>query len=288
MRLSSLIGLYHSSRHNAVLALLGVLLLGPLHLAYALEAWRRRVRPHMDAWLAAAGEFEALLSLAGYAYEHPGDLFPEIVDGGPLFDGLGLGHPLIPAARCVRNDVRLDSEQRLLIISGSNMSGKTTMLRTVGVNAVLALAGAPVRATRLRLSVLAVGASVHVPSSLREGTSHFYAEMARLKAIADRLGGPAPVLFLLDELMHGTNSADRRIGSQAILRAFLSGGAIGMVTTHDLALADMVGEFGDSARNAHFEYQLADGAMVFDYRMHPGVVKGSNALQVMRSLGLDV
>jgi DNA mismatch repair ATPase MutS len=162
------------------------------------------------------------------------------------------------------------------------------MLRTVGLSTVLALAGAPVRSERFRVSPFSLGGSIHILDSLKEGQSHFYAEMARLRDIVGLLSGERPVLFLLDELMHGTNSSDRRAGAEAVLRKLVEGGAVGMVTTHDLALAEIVAGFGNRASNANFEYRLVDGQMIFDYRMRPGVVQKSNALEVMRSLGLDV
>jgi DNA mismatch repair ATPase MutS len=238
-------------------------------------------------WLAAMGELEALSDLAGYAYEHPDDPFPEVVDEGPRFDGEGLGHPLLPVERSVRNDLRL-GDVRLMIVSGSNMSGKSTLLRTVGVNAVLALAGAPVRATRLRLSPLAVGACMRVQDSLQEGLSHFYAEIKRLRQLVDLGGGPLPLLFLLDEVLHGTNSHDRRIGAAALIRGLVDAGGVGLVTTHDLALAQIAEELGPRAANVHFEDHLEGEKIVFDYRLRPGVVRKSNALALMRAVGLQV
>ncbi len=288
LRLRRLTDRYHTTKQNAILAVLGIFLLLPLHVAYAMEAWRRCVGPRIAVWLLAVGEFEALLCLGGYAYEHPKDPFPEMVEGEPFVEGTNVGHPLLLEATCVRNDVRLVPGEPLLIVSGSNMSGKTTYLRTVGVNTVLAQAGAPVRAERFRVSPLAVGCSIRILDSLQEGRSHFYAEMARLRDIVNSMGGDRGVLFLLDELMHGTNSGDRRIGAEAVLRKLVAGGAVGMVTTHDLALAEIVDTFDRRARNAHFEYRLVDGGMAFDYRLRPGVVEKSNALAVMRSLGLDV
>ena len=188
----------------------------------------------------------------------------------------------------VRNDVRLTGELRVLVVSGSNMSGKSTLLRTVGVNAVLAQAGAPVRARRLRLSPLEIGASIRIQDSLQAGVSRFYAEITRLGLIMRRAGEAPPVLFLIDELLHGTNSHDRRIGAEAIVRGLVERGAIGLVTTHDLALAHVADALGARGANVHFEDPLEDGRMRFDYRMRPGVVQKSNALALMRSIGLDV
>jgi DNA mismatch repair ATPase MutS len=264
------------------------LVLWSLQFAFAIEAWREQSGPAVRRWLDAVGEIEALGSLAAYAYEHPGDPFPEFHAGEAWLEGEGLAHPLLPESRAVRNDLKLGGELRVLIISGSNMSGKSTMLRTAGVNAVLAQAGAPVRARRLRLSPLSVGASIRIQDSLHEGTSRFYAEITRLRRILDLTAGAAPVLFLIDEFLHGTNSHDRRIGAEAIIRGLVERGALGMVTTHDLALAHIAETLGPRAANVHFEDHLENGRLSFDYRLRPGVVRKSNALELMRSVGLEV
>jgi len=256
--------------------------------ALAVEAWRARLGPRLGDWLQAVGELEALSSLATHAFEHPEDVFPEVGEGPPRFEGEGLGHPLLAEAACVRNDVSLGEHCRALVVSGSNMSGKSTLLRTVGSNAVLALAGAPVRARRLAVTPLAVGASIRVQDSLREGASRFYAEITRIARIVEQARGGAPVLFLLDEILHGTNSHDRRIGAEAIVRMLLEAGALGLVTTHDLALAQVADSLAPRARNVHFEDQLEDGRIRFDYRMREGVITRSNALALMRAVGLDV
>jgi len=274
-------------RRNQIFAPLAALTLWNTQCALAVEAWRAAHGRAVPTWLSTVGELEALVSLAGYGYEHPQDPFPEIVEAGPLFDGAGLGHPLLPDARCVRNDVRLDSEIRLLVVSGSNMSGKSTLLRTVGINAVLALSGAPVRAERLRISPLAVGATLRVQDSLQEGSSRFYAEIKRIRQLVEIADGPLPLLFLLDEVLHGTNSHDRRIGAEAIVRGLRDRGAVGLLTTHDLALS-RIAETSRGIANVHFEDHLEDGRITFDFKLRPGVVQKSNALELMRSIGLDV
>ncbi|HEX5269861.1 MAG TPA: hypothetical protein VFW33_05210, partial [Gemmataceae bacterium] len=205
-------------------------------LAYRLAAWRRRHGEALLRALPTLGAFEAMHSLAGYAYDNPADSFPEFLPGGPTFDAEALGHPLLPQGRCVTNDVRLDRGLALLVVSGSNMSGKSTLLRSVGVNAVLAQAGAPVRARRLRLSPLTVGATIRVQDSLTGGRSRFYAELLRVRQVIGLARGGRPLLFLLDELFAGTNSADRRAGAEAVARALVGAGAVGLLTTHDLAL----------------------------------------------------
>jgi DNA mismatch repair ATPase MutS len=209
------------------------------------------------------------------------------VSDGPCFDAEGLGHPLISRERCVRNDVNLVGGLRVLVVSGSNMSGKSTLLRTAGVNAVLALAGAPVRARRLRLSPLAVGATLRVQDSLQAGRSRFFAEITRVRRLLD-MARAGPLLFLLDEVFQGTNSGDRRQGAEAVVRRLVEAGALGLVTTHDLALTGIAERLAPRAANVHFEDRFENGAMTFDYRMRPGVVRCTNGLALMRAVGIEV
>jgi MutS domain V len=285
-RLQRLIELL-DSRDNLAMRLIGPLLLWTTQLAMAIEDWRQLSGPHVPRWLAAAGEIEALSSLACFAYEHPSDPFPNIVEGAPLFHAIAAAHPLLPESRSIRNDLHLSLDLRLIVVSGSNMSGKSTLLRTTGVNTVLALAGATVRAHALTISPMHLGASIRINDSLHAGASRFYAEITRLRdivALADR----GPVLFLLDELLNGTNSHDRRIGAEGVVRGLVQRDAIGLVTTHDLALAAIADSLKPAAENMHFEDHLEAGVMTFDYRIRPGVVEKSNALELMRAVGLDV
>lgn len=275
------------ARDNVVLRVLNAPLLYSVQVAFAAERWRRTHGANLRAWMNVVGEVEALLSLAGYSFEHPADPFPEFTSGPASFDAEQLGHPLIPSATCVRNDVSVTGETRLLLISGSNMSGKSTLMRAIGVNVILAMAGGPVRATRFRLTQLQLGASIRINDSLREGSSRFYAEITRLRQIFDLAGSDLPLLFLLDELLQGTNSKDRRIGAEGIVRALLARGAIGLITTHDLALTDITGA-GSHLHNVHFQDELENGKMKFDYTLRDGVVTKSNGLELMRSIGLDV
>jgi hypothetical protein len=306
------------SRRNAIFAPIGAMLYWTTHLALSVESWRRRVGGSVLRWLEIVGDLEALSSLAAYAFENPADPFPQLYEpvAGelPIYFGRGLGHPLIPISECVRNDIQLghpdvsDSEEagwQGYIVSGSNMSGKSTFLRTTGINIVLAFAGAPVRAESLAATRMQVGASIRVQDSLQEGTSRFYAEIKRLRLVLALTEGALdegavdegpsredrvslPVYFLLDEILHGTNSHDRRIGAEAVVRAFLERRAIGLVTTHDLALARIVDDQTLDLRNVHFEDRIEDGKMLFDYRLHEGVVERSNALELMRQVGLEV
>jgi len=188
----------------------------------------------------------------------------------------------------VRNSVRLNGATRVLLVSGSNMSGKSTLLRTVGINAVLAMAGAPVRAASLRMTPLAIGTRIRSADSLQEGRSNFYTEILHIKRVFELVGKEKSVLFLFDELLDGTNSNDRRIGAEKLLRTLVEAGAIGMVTTHDLALTEVGAAIGDGLKNVHFEDQVEHGKMKFDYRLREGVVRKSNAIELMRIVGLDV
>ena len=299
----------HDSYKNAVILPLALFLLGRVelalclgslfqlvrpHLALAVARWRTRHSRAVGQWLQTVARFEALSSLAAYRFEHSADPFPEIVAGDDgtgrpaVFDSRQLGHPLLSSSSMVRNDVRLDGLTQLLVVSGSNMSGKSTLLRTVGINAVLALAGAPVRAAALRLSPVAIGATLRIQDSLLEGRSRFYAEITRIRELADAARGPVPLLFLLDELFHGTNSHDRLAGASGVLRSLIDRGAIGLITTHDLALVALADGLSPRAVNVHFEDWFEGDDMRFDYLMKPGPVTHSNALALMRTVGLEV
>lgn len=273
---------------NEMLIFVAAFIMWNTQVSYAIEAWRKRNGAFVEGWLKTVGEMEALCAVAGYAFEHPEDPFPEIVEGPAVLEAEDAGHPLLPRAQCVPNSVAFIEGLQLFVISGSNMSGKSTLLRTIGTNVVLALAGAPVRATRMRLSRLAIGATLRVQDSLHGGTSRFYAEVRRLRDIMELTEGPLPVLLLLDEILYGTNSHDRVIGAEAVIRGLVERGAIGFVTTHDLALATVADSLAPRAANAHFEDRLEDGKMFFDYTLRPGVVQRSNALALMRAVGLKV
>jgi MutS domain V len=288
-RLARLAGLIEL-RRNQIFAPLALLMFWSTQLAMAIESWRSQSGQSVAGWLRSVGRFEAACALASYAFERPKDPYPTFEEGGPAFEAEGIGHPLIPDDRRVGNDVSLgcSDSPRVMLISGSNMSGKSTLLRSVGINTVLAQAGAPVCAQSLRMSALMIGATLRVQDSLQEGKSRFYAEIVRLRQVVDLANQKTPLLFLLDEILHGTNSHDRRAGAEALVRGLAQRGAIGLVTTHDLALADIVDRLGVRAANVHFEDHLEGDTMIFDYVMRPGVVAKSNALALMRAVGLDV
>ncbi|MGE3490306.1 MAG: mismatch repair protein, partial [Vicinamibacterales bacterium] len=315
------------SRHNAFARLLEIPSLFTVQVGFGAEAWKARDGARLRDWVDVVGEMEALLSLAGYAYEHPDDVFPEIVEstasgggnpalsavapaakaeglpvGEAVYDAVNLAHPLIPRAAAVRNSVSLVSSPgpgassperqapspQVLIVSGSNMAGKSTLMRTIGLNAVLALAGAPVRAERMRLTPLVLGTCLRHTDSLREGRSGFFTEVLRIRQICNLLDGPGRVLFLFDELLSGTNSKDRRTAAEALVRMLVSRGAIGVVTTHDLALTEIAAILPEAVKNVHLQDHVEDGQMRFDYKLRDGVITQSNALELMRMIGLDV
>ena len=287
-RLQTLVSILDSTL-NPLFSPFGALMLVRSQMAVAIDRWHAAHGPALSSWLKAVGELEALGAFATFAYEHPQDPFPTVVPTGPVLVAEMLAHPLIAEGVAVANDVRLGADApHVLLVSGSNMSGKSTLLRAIGTNVALALAGAPVRASALTLSPMAIGATLRVEDSLQAGISRFYAEILRIRAIVEAASGPLPLLFLLDEILHGTNSHDRRIGAGAIVQSLVEAGAIGLVTTHDLALTELVSTLGGRAANVHFEDRIEDGKMVFDYRMRSGVVEHSNALALMRAVGLKV
>lgn len=277
---------FNTSLFNQFFAPIAISFGLPIHLAHAAELWRMRFGAAASGWLDAVGEYEALLCLAGYAAENPEDTWPSIVESQAIFDGRRLGHPLLPKEHCVRNDIRIDETQRLVVVSGSNMAGKSTLLRAVGLNTVLAFAGAPVRAASLTISPLKLGSVIRVADSLQSGKSLFFSAIERLKRVAMLAGGKPPLLFLFDELLAGTNSHDRRVGAEAILNQLMSEGSLGIVTTHDLALTEIAEALAPQAINVHFRDVLVGDRMEFDYTLRPGVVQRGNAVALMRLIGL--
>jgi hypothetical protein len=257
------------------------------HAAISIANWKRKYAEPMKQWIAAWAEFEALNALANYAFEHPENTYPTLMppDSPPTFHAVALGHPLLPPQDSVRNDIALDSGQRFYLISGSNMAGKSTLLRTIGTNAILAYAGAPVCATSLRLTPLVIGASLALTDSLAEGRSKFLAEVERLYAIL-AASKQFPTLFLVDELFSGTNSHDRCIAAEAVLSSLLQNNAIGALSTHDLALTVLANPQNHGI-NVHMASPDSDDPLAFDFRLKPGINPSSNALAIVRMMGIE-
>ncbi len=284
--LDRIVGFADARQNEVFRFFIGPLVMWDAHCAFALMRWRSRAGKKVRGWLEVLGEVEALASLAALAFEQADFAWPEAVRE-PAFEARGLGHPLIASDRRVGNDVDLSSAGRALVVTGSNMSGKSTLLRAIGANAVLAFAGARVCAHSLRIGPARVVTSVRIEDSLEEGVSHFYAELRRLKRVVDSAREPGrPALFLLDEILHGTNSRERVIGACAVVRQLLECGALGAVSTHDLGITALERELGGRVENVHFEEQVEGDRMTFDYRLRPGIVQSSNALRLMRALGI--
>jgi hypothetical protein len=265
------------------------LLLAGTQLCMAIERWQRKHGQSLLTWIEAWAEFEALNALAAYGYENPDNTFPELAAGLACLQARNLGHPLLPHDSCITNDIELITpESPFYIVSGSNMSGKSTLLRAIGLNAVLAFAGAPVRAGALRVSGLSIFASLSIVDSLLNGKSKFLAEVDRLRQAIESAVPDRPVLFLVDEIFSGTNSRDRRIAAEAIVRTLVDRGAIGALSTHDLALTEIAGAEGLNGINVHMGSRDHADPMDFDYRLKPGVTTETNALAIARMAGVPV
>jgi hypothetical protein len=287
--LARIVGFVDALHNEAFRFFIGPLLVWEAHCASALFRWRARAGTRLRGWLDALGEVEALASLASFAFEHPDFAWPEAASG-PMFVATALGHPLIASERRVANDVRLPNSGKALVVTGSNMSGKSTLLRAVGANAVLAYAGAPVCARALTIGPARIATSMRVEDSLEQGVSQFYAELRRLKHVLELAREPngAAVLFLFDEILHGTNSRERVIGAGAVVKELIGQGALGAVSTHDLGITALERDLHGAVENVHFEEQVEGERMTFDYVLRPGVVHSSNALRLMRALGIVV
>ncbi len=288
-RLTTLADVRHS---GMVYALLQAVLQWDLNVLWMLERWQGRSGGAARGWLDQIGEVEALASLAGLAHDHPDWTLPTVTGPErPALRSQGLGHPLLPPLACVRNDLTLGPPGTFVLVTGSNMSGKSTLLRAAGLNAVLALAGGPVCAASLSLPVVALGTSFRVQDSLEQGLSYFMAELRRLKQVVDLAeANERPVLYLFDEILLGTNAEDRRIAVQKVLVRLLGLGAIGGVATHDLSLATAEG-LADAGQVVHFTeaFEERDGRteMTFDYTLRPGLSPTTNALKLLALVGLD-
>ncbi len=282
-------------RRNDLMHLpLQVLLLWDVHVVRSLESWRRRSGDSLSSWLEAVGALEALCALATLRADHPDWCFPEVGGGTDRLAAEALGHPLLPGERCVRNDVEVGPAGTFLFVTGSNMAGKSTLLRALGINTVLARAGGPACARTLRLPRLRVHTSMRVEESLSEGISYFMAELHRVRGVVDAArradeGGSEGVLYLLDEPLQGTNEAERRVAVQTIVGHLLRTSAIGAVATHDLRLhaTDLLDEAADPVHLEGTVRDEEDGPVLsFDYRLRPGLATSSNALALLRAVGL--
>jgi len=286
LRLERLV-LGNAQRDKDFFALPSLLTAAGTQLVLAVERWRSSYRKQFDDWIFIWAEFDALNAIAGYAWEHPDHVFPEAIDAEPILRLRDIGHPLLPASCCVRNNVVLDESRRFWILSGSNMAGKSTLLRAVGMNVVLACAGAPVRAASAQFSLFTICTSISIADSLLDGRSKFLAEADRLQKMLGKTGAAQPVLFLIDEILSGTNSQDRRVASGAIVRALIAGGAVGILSTHDLSLTAIADESELNGLNCCMESDDPGEPLKFDYVVKPGISRSSSALAIIRLFGID-
>ncbi len=287
-RLERWVSWYEVRESGIVHVVLNPLLLWDLNCLIGIERWMKNVGQRCGMWFVILGEIEALASLAVLRHQELGATMPEIVDPSEGLHAEGIAHPLLPVDTRVANDVALEGPGRCLIVTGSNMAGKSTLLRAVGVNVALALAGGPVLADAMRVPRLRIRASMRIADSLQSGASYFQAELARLRTVVHRAEEDPPILFLLDELLRGTNARARHIGARAVVQHLLDRGAMGFVATHDIALSKLEDERPEQVHNVHFTDVIEDGVMTFDYHLREGVVKTSNALRLLAEVGIDV
>lgn len=287
-QLSKLVSRLDYRLNVLVSAPLNLLFFADIHFCLALEKWKREHAPRIPGWFTAMAEFEALASMANMAFNNPGWVYPQVTDDYFVFRAEEMGHPLIPAGRRISNGFATEGAGKAIIVTGSNMSGKSTFLRTCGVNAVLAFAGAPVCASAFTVSLVRLHSSMRISDSLEENISSFYAELRRLRSIISGAESDPRAFLLLDEILRGTNSDDRYAGSVALIKQLTGYGAVAMVATHDLRLAGLEKELPESIENYHFDVKVNDEELFFDYLLTPGICSSFNASLLMKKMGIKV
>ena len=276
-------------RYNIVLsAPLNLLLLWNLQQALDLEKWKKQYAADLQNWFNTLGVFETLNSFAAFHFNNPEYCFPVLEEKHFFIEAVKLGHPLINKNKRVNNFIEIDDRAKLFLVTGSNMAGKSTYLRSVGINIVLAMAGAPVCADSFRLSPVQLISSMRIADNLEESTSTFYAELKKLKTVIDSVNADEKVFILLDEILRGTNSLDRHTGSEALIKQLIRHKAAGIIATHDLALAEMKTSFPDNILNYHFDVQVNNEELYFDYKLKPGVCNSLNASILMKKIGIEL
>jgi len=287
-KLSSLVEYLELRRNPFFHPIFNTLFFWDLHWTYRLEKWKAKIAPHVPDWFDSIGQFEALSSLANLSFNHPAWVMPELASTDFTFRAKNLGHLLIPDDQRVGNDVEMEGKGKIWVITGPNMSGKSTLLKTVGVNMVLALAGAPVCADKCVLSPIKLFTNLKVSDSLDKNLSLFYAELQRLKMVIDGVAEHGKVFFLLDEMLKGTNELDRQAGAIALLKQLAASETNGFVATHDLELTKLEEDFPEKITNYHFDGYIEGDKLLFDYKLISGKCKSFNALILMRKMGIDV
>ncbi len=276
-------------RYNIVVsAPLNLLLLWNLQQVLELEKWKQQHEADVENWFKTLGTLEALNSFANARFNNPQWCFPTLVDKYFFIEAKELGHPLIHINKRVNNFIKIDGRAEIMLVTGSNMAGKSTYLRSVGVNVVLAMAGAPVCAVAFTLSPVQLLSSMRIADNLEESTSTFYAELKKLKAIIDKVNNDEKVFILLDEILRGTNSMDRHTGSVALIRQLINHRSAAIIATHDLALADIKKDFPTNILNYHFDAQVNKEELFFDYKLKPGICESLNASILMKKIGIEL
>ena len=276
-------------RYNLVIsAPLNILLLWNLQQVLDLEKWKSDRQKNINTWFNTLGHFEALNSFATLYFNEPGWIFPTVLPEYFFIEGKEIGHPLIQKDKRVNNNIELKHQGELMLVTGSNMAGKSTYLRSVGVNVILAMAGAPVCAKYLKVSHVQIISSMRITDNLAESTSTFYAELKKLKAIIEMVNKGEKVFILLDEILRGTNSLDRHTGSVALVKQLIKHNAAAIIATHDLDLAKLKDEFSESIVNYHFDVQVSNDELFFDYILKPGVCTSLNASILMKKIGIEL
>lgn len=276
-------------RYNIVMSPpLNILLLWDLQQALDLEKWKKEHAADIENWFDTLGVFEALNSIATIHFNNPGWCFPVLHNEHFFMEAKELGHPLIPVSKRVNNHIQIDKRGIVMLVTGSNMAGKSTYLRSIGVNTVLAMAGAPVCAVTFTISPVQLLSSMRISDNLEESTSTFYAELKKLKAIIDKVNAGEKVFILLDEILRGTNSLDRHTGSVALIKQLIQHKASAIIATHDLALADIIKTFPDHIQNFHFDVQINNEELYFDYKLKTGVCTSLNASILMKKIGIEL
>ncbi|MDR0749320.1 MAG: DNA mismatch repair protein MutS [Tannerellaceae bacterium] len=286
-KLSSRIGTL-DRRETLTGILLNIFTFQDIRVSIALEKWNTEYGAYIEHWLNALAQFDALSSLAGFHFNHPNSVFPQIAGKYFRMEGKALGHPLIPRHVCVRNDISIREHPWFLIVTGANMAGKSTYLRTVGLNFLLSCIGSPVCAEELTFYPAKLVTSLRTSDSLTSNESYFFAELKRLKMIIDRLKEGEELFIILDEILKGTNSADKQKGSFALMKQLITYNTCGIIATHDLALGSLEQEYPAQIKNYRFEADITDGELTFSYKLREGVAQNMNASFLMKKMGITL
>ncbi len=284
--LNNIISAFDSRLNLFVGLILNGLLMWDFHCIMRLEKWRRSAASSLPVWLNLLGKADGLISLANYSFNNPDNSFPEVLKDGPVLEAFRIGHPLLKRETRVSNDFSVLRRGQVFIITGANMAGKSTFLRTVAVNMILGMAGAPVCAEKMRFTPLELFTSMRTVDSLSNNESYFYAELKRLKALKERLEKGEDIFFILDEILKGTNSTDKSLGSKRFLRRVIDLGGTGLIATHDISLGEMEAEYPGNVVNKCFEIEIDGEKIDFDYLLRDGITRKMNAATLMRQMGI--